>query len=322
MKIAIQNNEFGMRGGINTYSSRLQKYLENIEDKNVETKMFVSEIRDFDADIISVQYEPGMLKPQELSQMLQRFTQPIVVTAHHTLGLNQLYPMLDGVVLHSEDQITGDDKPWDYKIIPHPSLVFPKKDKEKLRKKYNLPTDKKIVGTMGFICGTGKALPDIVYNILKKLKDDEFLYLITSFWKGGDMGRYKQVLDTVRKLGKEDNFRIDADYVDEEILNEKMQCCDLLFAWNQTEHNAPGSQSGSAADMYGARVKLIVKDSPHYSFIGNQDKVIVGRSGLDEFVEDVINTLRNEDLNDIQNPEHLSWENMIREYLNYFEELV
>ena len=175
---------------------------------------------------------------------------------------------------------------------------------------------------MGFIAGTGKVLPVTVKNILSKLKDDEFLYLITPFWKGGDMGRLKQINEVVKESGKEKNFRIDTDFIaDEEVLNEKMQCCDLMYAWCNVPKNAPGSQSGSAADMYGARVKLIVKDCPHYSFIGSQEGVVVGRENPDEFVEDVIKTLREEDLSKVPDPTHLSWQTMIKKYLEYFEEV-
>jgi hypothetical protein len=319
MKISIQCESMGQRCGINTYATRIKNYLNKIDD--VEADMFVEKIRGEEPDIISIQYEPGMLHPQKLASLLQNYSQPVVVTAHHTIGLSQLYPMLDGIVLHDEGQIEGQEKPWDYKVIPHPALVFEKKDKEKLREKYNLPKDKKIIGTMGFICGTGKMLPLIVQEILKNIKDDEFLYLITSFWKGGDMGRMEQIMDIVKAMGKEDNFRIDADFVKEETLNEKMQACDLLYSWSQQNNNQPGSQSGSAADMYGSGVKLIVKDVPHYSFIGKQDKVEIGRQKPKEFVEDLFNVLRNKDLEDTQDPTWLSWEEKIKEYLDYFKEL-
>jgi len=228
--------------------------------------------------------------------------------------------MLDGIVLHAENQTN--EKPWNYTVIPHPALVYKEKDKMKLRKKHGLPIDKKIVGTMGFICGTGKILPMTVSKILKELKNDEFLYLITPFWKGGDMGRLKQIMDVVKESGKSKNFKIETDYMaDEEILNEKMQCCDLLYCWNNMGKNQIGSQSGSAADMYGARVKLIVKDCPHFSFIGEQEGVVVGREKPEEFVEDVLKTLRTADLEDVPDPTWLSWEEQILSYISYFREV-
>jgi len=318
MKVAIQNSELGQRGGINTYSLRLQRYLNQLDD--IKAEMYVNKYRG-KCDIHCIQYEPGCTPPQMLNNFIMNLEEPIVVTAHHVLQLQQFYPMLDGVVLHSDFQ--SQEKPWDYKVIPHPALVYKKKDKKKLRKKYGLPVDKKIVGTMGFIHGTGKTLPASVKNILEKLNKDEFLYLITPFWKGGDNGRYNQIMDVVKSLGKEDQFKIEVDFtVDEEELNEKMQCCDLMYAWNSTDIHAPGAQSGSAADMYGARVKLIVKDSPHYEFIAKQDKVLKGRIDLNDFCEDVVNALRNEDLTDVQNPEWLSWENKIQDYVDYFKEVI
>jgi hypothetical protein len=215
--------------------------------------------------------------------------------------------MVDGIVLHSEDQVTKDTKPWDYMVIPHPALVFPKKDKKELRRKYGLPEDKLIVGTAGFICGTGKELSMMINPLIKGMK-------------GGDMGEFDRINSVIDKSGKQKNFRIDTDFVSDESLNEKMQCCDLLFAWNTMEHGKhQGSQSGIAPDMYGSRTKLIVKDGPHYSFIGKQEGVLKGRAPPGEFIEDVFKALRNEDLTKVGNPEHLSWQNGVKKYVEYFK---
>lgn len=327
MNIGIQNSELGQRGGINTYSERLNRYLNKLDDVN--SKMFVNKYKNGKLDLICIQYEPGLVPPVpqndgrvSLQEVLENYKEPVVVTMHHAGYLPQFYPRLDGVVLHAENQVPKTNKPWSYCVIPHPALVYPKKDKQELRKKFGLPLDKKIIGTMGFICGTGKILPITVEKILKRINDDEFLYLITSFWKGGDMGRLSEIMDVVRSLGKEDNFRIDTDFIaDDEILNEKMQCCDLLYAWNNLTKDNPGSQSGSASDMYGSRVKLIVKDNPHFSFIGEQEGVLLGRENPEEFADDVLNALRNEDLENTPDPEWLSWENQIGKYISYFKEV-
>lgn len=229
------------------------------------------------------------------------------------------------MVLHSKDQIPkGVEEPWDYTVIPHPALVFPKKDKKKLRKKYGLPEDKIIIGTAGFIVGTGKEIPNVVSNIVPKMNDDEFLYCITSFWKGGDFGHTEKTKKKVKSEGKENQFRMDSDFVPDEILNEKMQCCDLLFAWNTMEHGQHiGSQSGIAADMYGSHTKLIVKDGPHYSYIGSMSGVEIGHSKVEDFVKDVLKTARECDLTDIPNPSHLSWEKQVKDgYVPYFEQFM
>jgi len=326
LKIAIQNNELGQRGGIATYSNRLEKYLNGTKIKvgnqeiDVEAKQFVSRIRN-GPDVISIQYEPGMLPPQALQSIIQRYSQPVVVTAHHMGILPQFYPLMDGIVVHSKNQLEGYDEPWNYTVIPHPALVFENKDKKELRKKYGLPEDKKILGTAGFIVGTGKELPMIIEKILRKMKDDEFLFCSTSFWKGGDFGHTEIIMKKVKELGKEDNFRIDTDFVPEEVLNEKMQCCDLLFAWNNL--NAPGSNSGIAMDMLGARRKLIVKDSNHYGFVGSIKGVAKGRQGVDEFVTDIFKLFRSNRLDkDIPDPIPYSWETMTKKYAEYFYEIL
>jgi len=315
-KIAVQCNSLGQRCGIATYSERLTEYLNKIPD--VEAKQFVEKIRN-PPDVISIQYEPGLMQPQQLQHIIQKYSQPIVVTAHHMGLLQQFYPLLDGIIIHGKSQLKGMEEPWNFKVIPHPALVFPNKDKIELRKKYGLPLDKKIIGTMGFIAGTGKELPEIIDYFLKELKDDEFLYFATSFWKGGDFGGEEQIRQKVKAFGKESQFRLDSDFVSEEILNERMQCCDLLFAWNKMD--VPGSNSGIGMDMIGARRKLIVKDSPHYEFVSSIGNVEIGRKGQKEFVEDTFRVLREGDLTKVPDPTPYSWEVLTKSYLDYFKEV-
>jgi hypothetical protein len=327
-KIGIQVGSLGDRCGIATYSKRLCDSLNSLdkdligEDVEVEAYQFVNKPKK-GTDLINIQYEPGLMPPQLLMKIINKYMQPVIITVHHIGYLPQLFGELEGFVFHNVDQFedTGSE-PLSFAIIPHPALVFEDKNKEELREKFNLPKDKKILGTSGFITGTGKNLPESVKQILIRLKDDEFLYLTTAFWKGGDMGRKDAIMEVVRELGKEDQFRLDTDFVSAEELNEKMQACDLLYAWCVVGPNAKGSQSGIAADMYGSRTKMIVKNSAHYSFIGEQDKVLVGSEGVIDFADDVVKALREEDLEDTQNPEWLSWNEKAKDYLNYFQEVL
>jgi len=322
-RIGIQCGSLGERCGIYTYSMRLERYLNKMkEDKNgekvdVEAYLF-NERAKKKTDLINVQYEPGLMQPQKFQNLINRYVvEPIVITVHHIGYLPSFYNAVDGFIFHSEDQVQN--KPMDYATIQHPCLVYEDKDKTKLRKKYGLPLDKKILGTAGFIVGTGKKLPYTVREMLKRMNHDEFLYLTTSFWKAGDLGNKYDIMKAVEESGKEKQFRIDTDFVSDETLNEKLQCCDLLWTWCAVGPNEKGSQSGIAADMYGTRRKLIVKDSAHYSYIGIQPKVEVGRVKPDDFASDTLSLLRNGDLNDVQDPSWLSWEEKVKDYLDYFQ---
>jgi len=315
MKIAVQCGSWGDRCGISTYTSRFINSLNKIE--GVEAFPFVNKFRG-KCDLIVIQYEPGMCQPQQLQQMLDKYSEPIILLAHHIGYIPQFYAMIDGVIFHSENQIQGE--PWCYKIIKHPAVVFPEKGKEKMRKKYGLPKDKKIIGTMGFIAGTGKKLPTLVEKIKKNMKDDEFLYLITSFWKGGDFGNAETINKIVKDLGKEDQFRMDNEFVEVDILNEKMQCCDLLFSWNNSTE--PGGTSGAGMDMLGARRKTIVKDAPHYAEVINIEGIEKGRQSQKEFAKDVIALIRKPDMGKIPDPEPYSWDNLAKEFYAFFQEVL
>jgi len=327
-KIGIQVSSYGDRCGIATYSERLCNALNNLKkDKDgneveVEAYQFINKPKK-NTDIISLQFEPGLMPPPTMQHMTNTYSQPIVVTVHHIGYLPQMWGLVEGFHFHNVEQFEDyEEQPWNKRVIPHPALVYPNKDKMEIRKKLGLPLDKKIIGTFGFITGTGKNLPETVRHLLNNLSSDEFLYLGTAFWKGGDLGRKEAIEYVVSELGKENQFRLDSEFVSEEELNEKMQACDLLWAWCNVPKHGKGSQSGAVADMYGARRKLIVKDSAHYSFIGQQDKVLVGREDPKDFAIDVLNALRSEDLDDIQDPEWLSWENQAVEYLDFFQEVL
>ena len=327
-KIGIQVSSYGDRCGIATYAERLTNALNNVKkDKagntvSVEAYQFIDKPQK-NTDVINIQFEPGVMPPQKLQKLANKNIMPIVATVHHIGYLPQMWTIVDGYHFHNAEQYEDlPDQPWSKRVIPHPCMVFKDKKKKDLRKKLGLPNDKKIMGTFGFITGTGKNLPITVMNIIESMKKDEFLYIGTAFWKGGDFGRRKQLEDLIKEHGMENNCKLDTDFVSDEELNERMQACDLLWAWCNVPKKGKGSQSGIVADMYGARRKLIVKDSAHYSFIGQQDKVLVGREEPHMFARDVLNALRNEDLNDVQDPEWLSWDKQVVEYLDYYQELM
>ena len=326
MRIGVQCSSWGTPCGIFTYSDRLVDAFN--KKKGVECKAFIDEKFDLSEkdlkrifgwipDVILIQYEPGLFaqNPQGiLMSYSQRFTKPLLyVTVHHTNGLiNMMGGHFDGFILHSESQKVPlkaqlDDKTQDvlwgsYRMIPHPALVYKKLDKKKIRKELGLPLDKKILGTAGFIFGTGKRLPIMVDTILRNIKDDEFLYLITSFWKGGDMGREEQIRNIVKELGKENNFRMDTNFLSSEEFNKKLQACDLLFSWNVTDGKTYGSNSGVAMDEISSYTKTIVKDVPHYDTALRIEGVLSARGNPTSFAEDVLNALRNEDLTQVPNP--------------------
>jgi len=335
IRVVIQNGELGQRGGINTYSMRLCKYLnemkKDLNNKPVDVKasMFISKPVDedgeeIDYDIMSLQYEPAICTPDLIRKLMNKEDfKPMAITVHHTRQLESLYNVIEGFIFHSKDQ--SEKMPYDYKVIPHPALVYPELSKDEIikrKKKIGLPLDKKILGTAGFIWGSGKMLPITAKEILKNLNDDEFLFLCTSMWKGGDNGHKKEIYNIAKKLGKEKQILIYTKFLDDKSLNANLQLCDMLYAWCGVGPNEKGSQSGIAADMYGSRRKLIVKECGHYSFIGGQDKVLVGRPDPKEFAEDVLKAFRNEDLKDVQKPEWLSWQEQIKHYFDYFKEII
>ena len=324
MIVGIQVESLGQRCGIYTYARRLEKALRK---KGVNAKTFWRKPPK-DVDIINFQYEIGLWggDVNRVIYQLQQYPEILIGTIHNSLGLEMIGTQIDGFLVHDDIQISSYDVGWGtYAVIPHPAIYFRKRNKEKLRKKLNLPADKKIVGTAGFIAGTGKRLPVIVREILRRLKEDEFLYLATSFFKSDILStnRLSEIQREVKKLGKEDNFRVDTEFVDDKTLNEKMQACDLLFTWNATPPDFTFSQSGIASDMYASHTKLIVKDIPHYRFIGSQEKVLKGRLEPSQFAEDVVNALRDDDvLKDIPDGKWLSWDNQVEKYIEFYKEFL
>ncbi len=327
-KIGIQVSSLGDRCGIATYANRVCDSLNKMkidnkgEEVNVNAYQFVKKPQK-NTDLINIQYEPGLMPYPFLQNLLNKYIQPVVITVHHIGYLPQIFGAADGFHFHHKNQYEDlKNQPWDKEVIPHPSLVYPEKGLDAMKDKWGLPKDKRVLGTFGFITGTGKNLPTTVTEILSNMNSDEFLYLGTPFWKGGDLGRKEHILEAVKASGKENQFKLDTDFVSAKDLNEKMQACDVLWAWCMVPKDGKGSQSGAVADMYGARRKLVVKDSAHYSFIGEQDKVVVGPEDPKAFAKKVIEVSREFDLKDVHDPEWLSWDNQIGNYLEYFQKVL
>ena len=75
-------------------------------------------------------------------------------------------------------------------------------------------------------------------------------------------------------------------------------------------------------DMMGSRTKLIVKNSPHYSFPASLKNVNVGDVDMDKFVKDVFKVLRTGDLKKVPDPTPYSWDSLCKSYIEYFKEVL
>jgi len=126
-----------------------------------------------------------------------------------------------------------------------------------------------------------------------------------------------------KKYDKEEQIRIDSDFIDDKTLNEKMQACDLLWAWNIYPENYTFCTSGIAADMYGARRPLIVKNSGHYYNIAKKENVYRGSPNPEEFADQVLILARKKDeLRVPENVEEISWKNMSEKYIDFFNKFL
>jgi len=319
IEILCRELETGM-GGIATFTDRMVNAIN--DTKKMKARGRIWDISD-EADMAVIQYEPGMISPETIISFAKIYTKnPIILMVHHSGGIEKLFDSVDGAIFFSELQIPEEWKDIST-VIEHPALVFKNKSKKSMRKKFKLPKDKTIIGTAGFIYGTNKRLELIAEPLLKNLADNEFLYFITSFWKGGDGGKEQMLYNLAKKYGKEEQIRIDSDFIDDKTLNEKMQACDLLWAWNIYPENYTFCTSGIAADMYGARRPLIVKNSGHYYNIAKKENVYRGSSNPEEFADQVLILARKKDeLRVPENVEEISWKNMSEKYIDFFNKFL
>ena len=82
-------------------------------------------------------------------------------------------------------------------------------------------------------------------------------------------------------------------------------------------------QINANGGINGQMLELIVKDSPHYAFVGSIKGVKKGRAKEEDFVEDALTLLRSKNLNkSIAEPEKYSWQSLINEYVDYFKEIM
>lgn len=316
MKIGIICPELGLRGGISTFSYRLGRYL---KQAGCEVVYGINDIREA-VDVKIIEYEPGIYPTVNLKKYLEEHKdEPIILEFHNTVQAKMLAKLAHFSIFHAEHSIP-EDWPGHYKLIPHPALVYPEKDKDILRRKFNLPREKRILGTGGFLHGIWKGWHTVLEPLLRNLDSDEFVYFATSAWIEGDGGVIGMFRHIARKLGKTAQFRVESDFMPDEIVNERYQACDMLFAWNSTPPNYIYSSSGLICDLYGARRHVVVRDIPHHWHLRGLKGVTMAPTEVDDFVDVVLKCFRDEKkLNERPEPEHLSWEVLIKEWIDYAE---
>ncbi len=76
-------------------------------------------------------------------------------------------------------------------------------------------------------------------------------------------------------------------------------------------------------DIVGSRRKLIVKNSPHYSFAASVKGVETGAIKQEDFAKDVLALARKGNLDkDIPDPTPYSWEALTPQYVDYYKEIL
>lgn len=254
-------------------------------------------------DIVNVQWESTTYDRylvKRLSSVLKNKKRKVIVELHE-VSQNMILPeaTLDGIIFHSPEQrdffcqlFFQDPSTLDHTVISCGRKRFDLPSREELRKEMNIPLDKKILFTGGFVVGKGIEL--LLRRLLPKMNDDEMLILhIASniFSEEALEQIYISYKNLERKYQK--NLKIISNtlkYVD---IHKYAKLSDVNFVYLKQTVDTPNGQSGMALDLVSYGTPTLLPDQRRFRCCETTN-VFFENNHPDTFSETLLSLLRGE----------------------------
>jgi hypothetical protein len=308
MKILQVVTTYGQNCGIAFFASHLQEQMEKI---GIEVKTVSTVNGDLpSADILLLQHHSDLLNHESVSTLCERSRCPVVLFAHSD-GIDMLSNKVDGFVAMCPGMIPETDRPTH--VFPHPTWI-PEclEDRTVLRKRFGLPIKSMIIGANGFL-KFERQFVEILNILLPYAKDNNwFVDLMTSPWyidSPSLIPKFEKLQSTYSTC-----FRFEYAYLNKEILNQKLQACDLLWCWTR----APSSPyaSGVISDQYASGTRIFAADKLQHRHVLKLPNVIRGSDRLEPFIEQLIVEIKRNKRNR-HDPSPISWDRCIDELASF-----
>lgn len=293
--------------GIAIFARDLHEQLEKLGFRLVTSSGVNGEMLSEETDGILVHYHADWLNYNTIKSLCTSSGRPVVLFAHSD-SLGPFPNEVVGIVEMCAGMAQVTDMPK-YRF-PLPAWVPETlEDRKKLRVQFGLPIKPMIIGTNGFL-KFERQFVEILTELLPHAKhNDWFLNLITSPWYIDSPGL---VTELEKLQGTYSGcFKFEYSFLDKEILNQKLQACDLLWCWTK----APSSPyaSGVISDQYASGTRIFASDKLQHKHVLRLPNVVRAPNKLEPFIEQLILEiqLHNRQRHD---PSPVSWDKQISNF--------
>jgi hypothetical protein len=268
-------SSWGIKCGISQYSKNI---IDALEEKNIKTKVFphtseysdvFSFMKNSSTKSFIVQYEPSLISDfNELKiniiKLKIKKTKIFFIIHSEYKQLLELDGLIDGFIYHKDNTMKF-EKTKIYKIPMGVPIFNPEYSKNEYRKIYNIPENKLIISTIGFMFAW-KNHANVLSGLLKYMKEEPRILVqyMTSFHSinnGECIDEFNKITSIVKENNLESQFIHITDYISQKELNERLYLSDVGFLWSGIETT---SSSASLKEFVSSRLPLVKTNSTHY----------------------------------------------------------
>jgi len=299
MKIHQVVTTYGRNCGIALFAGNLHVQLEK-SGIDIKTTSHMNDKMPT-TDILLLHYHSELLDHESTKTICERSQCPVILFAHST-GIDAFVDIVDGFVAMCSGIIPETDRP--VHIFPHPAWI-PEclQERTVLRKRLGLPINSMIIGTHGFL-KFERQFVEILDVLLPHAKENNwFVDLMASPWYIDSPGLIPQL----EKFGSTCStcFRFEYAFWNKEILNQKLQACDILWCWTRTTSSPYAS--GVISDQYASGTRIFAADKLQHEHVLKLPNVIRGPDRLEPFIERFIKEIKC-GKHDRHDPSPISWD--------------
>jgi len=297
-------SSWNIKCGISQYSKNI---VDALFDNKINTKVFphtsdyfqiFSYIKNTACKTFIVQYEPSLISNFEelfkIIKNLKSFGTKIFFIIHsENEVLFKLDGIIDGFIYHKNNTLHF-KKTKIFKIPMGVPVFEPKLTRIDYRKKYNIPENKLVISTLGFMFAW-KNHANILAKLATYIKEnsDIVVQYMTSFHStnnGECIDEYNKISSIVKENGLENNFIHITDYIPQAELNERLYLSDIGFLWSGIETT---SSSASLKEFVASRLPVVKTNSTHYHDIS--EGTITTEQNIDLFADAIIESINNKE---------------------------
>jgi hypothetical protein len=301
MKVLQISPTKGKHCGIALFAERLAAELEFF-DIDVATHAELSD--GAGADLVLLQHHAELLDNENVQAVCAAVPCPVVLFAHST-GIEGAIEAVDGVMAMSSGLVPVTDRA--VLVFPHPARIPDRlSERSRLRARFGLPSDAKIVGTSGFLRYERQFVEILRELVPQAAKSGWLVTLMTSPWYLDSPG----LLDEITAVGKSfpGHFEHEHGHLSETELNLRLQACDLLWCWTRARSNPYAS--GVASDLYASGSRVVAADKQQHEHIIGLPNVVRAPTSLSRFVQELVRQMARGDLQR-HDPSPISWAQQI-----------